>query len=119
MKKSAALFWFGLWHVGILYSQVVIQRKIDVPPAFWSTVQQKRSRFEHMQTVIQTSRRLDSFLYEAAQNFELSSNIQDQIEKQKNLMSFSRLILAGWYPLKGKARRLFENSYTVPMTTLV
>ncbi len=33
--------------------------------------------FEHMQTVIQTSRRLDSFLHEAAQNFELLSNILD------------------------------------------
>jgi hypothetical protein len=30
-----------------------------------------------MQTLIQTSRRLDSFLHEAAQNFELLSNIQD------------------------------------------
>ncbi len=33
-----------------------------------------------MQTVIQTSRSLDSFLHEAAQNFELLSNIQDQIK---------------------------------------
>jgi hypothetical protein len=46
---------------------------------FWSTVRWKRSQFEaHMQTVIQTSRRLDSFLHEAARNFELLSNIQDQ-----------------------------------------
>jgi hypothetical protein len=45
---------------------------------FWSTVQRKRSRFEHMQTVIQTSRRLDSFLHELAQDFDLLSNIQDQ-----------------------------------------
>jgi hypothetical protein len=30
-----------------------------------------------IQTVIRTSRRLDSFLYEAAQNFEVSSNIQN------------------------------------------
>jgi hypothetical protein len=35
MKKSAkVLFWFGLRDVGILYSQAVIQRKIDVSPAF-------------------------------------------------------------------------------------
>ncbi len=52
---------------------------------FWSTVQQKRSRFEHMQTVIQTSRRLDSFLHEAAQDFKLLSDIQDQKLKIKNL----------------------------------
>jgi hypothetical protein len=29
-----------------------------------------------MQTVIRTSRRVDSFLHEAAQNFEVFSNIQ-------------------------------------------
>jgi hypothetical protein len=37
-------------------------------------------RQDSMQTVNRTSRRLDSFLHEAAQNFELSSiksNIQD------------------------------------------
>jgi hypothetical protein len=31
-----------------------------------------------MQTVIQTSRRMDSFLQEAAQNFELLSNIKNK-----------------------------------------
>jgi hypothetical protein len=41
---------------------------------FWSTVRRKRSGFEHMQTMIKKSRRLDSFLHEAAQNFELLSN---------------------------------------------
>jgi hypothetical protein len=38
-----------------------------------------------MQTVIRTSRRLESFLHEAAQNFELLSNIQDQKLKIKNI----------------------------------
>jgi len=32
--QSAALFWFGLRDVGILYPQAVIQRKIDVSPSF-------------------------------------------------------------------------------------
>ncbi len=37
-----------------------------------------------MQTVIQTSRRLDSFLHEAAQNFEVFSNIfKSEIKKSK------------------------------------
>jgi hypothetical protein len=31
---SAALFWFGWWAVGILYSRAVIQKTIDVSPAF-------------------------------------------------------------------------------------
>jgi hypothetical protein len=38
-----------------------------------------------MQTVIQTIRRLDSFLQEAAQNFEPLPNIQDQNVKIKTL----------------------------------
>ena len=39
---------------------------------------QPKGRKDSNQTVIPTSRRLDSFLYEAAQNFDLFSNIQDQ-----------------------------------------
>jgi hypothetical protein len=35
-------------------------------------------RKDSMQTVIRISRRLDLFLHEAAQNFEIFSNIQDQ-----------------------------------------
>jgi hypothetical protein len=54
------------------------QEQLMSLPHFWSTVWRKRSRFEYMQNVIQTSRRLDSFLHEAAQNFELLSNTQDQ-----------------------------------------
>jgi hypothetical protein len=41
-------------------------------------VRQPIGRKDSKQTVIPTSRRLDLFLYEAAQNFELFSNIQDQ-----------------------------------------
>jgi hypothetical protein len=47
---------------------------------FWSNV---RRQFEHMQTGIQTSRRLNSFLHEADKNFELLSNIKDQKIKNK------------------------------------
>jgi hypothetical protein len=75
IRQSASLFSFGLRDVGILYSRAVIQRTIDVSPAFLELFCGKSSQFEHMQTVIQTSRRLDSFLHEAAQNFELLSNI--------------------------------------------
>jgi hypothetical protein len=41
-------------------------------------VRQPIGRNHSKQTVIPTSRRLDLFLYEAAQNFDLFSNIQDQ-----------------------------------------
>jgi hypothetical protein len=33
-RQSAALFWFGLRDVGILYSRAIIQRTIDVSPTF-------------------------------------------------------------------------------------
>ncbi len=41
-------------------------------------VRQPIGRQDSMQTLNRTSRRLDSFLHEAAQNSELLSNIQDQ-----------------------------------------
>jgi hypothetical protein len=41
-------------------------------------VRQPMGRKDSKQTIIPTSRMLDSFLYEATQNFELFSNIQDQ-----------------------------------------
>jgi hypothetical protein len=72
IRQSAALFWFELQDVGILYSRVIIQRTIDVSPAFL-----EHGLAEKI-AVIQTRRRLDSFLHEVAQNFELLSNIQDQ-----------------------------------------
>jgi hypothetical protein len=54
--------------------------------ALWRifSVRQPIGKQGSMQTV-KTSRRLDSLLHEAAQNFELLSNIQDQKLKIKNL----------------------------------
>jgi hypothetical protein len=40
-------------------------------------VRQPIGRQDNMLTVIRTSRRLDSFLHEVAQNFEVLSNIQE------------------------------------------
>jgi hypothetical protein len=34
IRQNAALFWFGLRDVGILYTQAVILRTIDVSPTF-------------------------------------------------------------------------------------
>ncbi len=34
IRQNASLFWFGLRDVGILYSRAVIQKTIDVSPAF-------------------------------------------------------------------------------------
>jgi hypothetical protein len=76
--KSAALFWFGLRDGGVLYSRAVIQRTIDVSPLFLEHGSAEKIAVKALQTAIQTRRRLDSFLHEAAQNFELLSNIQGQ-----------------------------------------
>ena len=48
-------------------------------------VGQPIGRKDSMQTVIRISRRLDLFLHEAAQNFEVVLNIQDQKLKIKNI----------------------------------
>ncbi len=54
IRQIAALFWFGLRDVGILYSRAIIQRTVDVSPAFLEhgSVRRKRLQFDHMQTVI-------------------------------------------------------------------
>jgi len=81
MKKSTkVLLYFGLGYgmLDCFTQEPQSKEQLKSLPHFWSTVQQKRSRFEHMQTLIQTNRRLDKFWHEAAQNFELLSNIQDQ-----------------------------------------
>ncbi len=70
-----ALFWFELWDAGIFYSQAVIQRTIVDFPAFLEHGLAEILRFLPIQIVIRTNRRLDSFLTEAAQNFEVFSNI--------------------------------------------
>jgi hypothetical protein len=54
--------------VGFLYSQAIIQRTIDVSPAFLEHGSAEKIGVGAHETVIQTSRRLDSFLHKAAQN---------------------------------------------------
>jgi hypothetical protein len=82
MKKSAKVLLYFRLDSGMLEfftHELYSNEQLIFLPHFWSTVRQKRSQFEHMQTVIQTCSRLDLFLHEAAQNFEVLSNIQDQI----------------------------------------
>jgi type II secretory pathway component PulM len=84
MKKSAKVLLYFRLDSGMLeFFTYVLQSKEQLIylAHFLGTVQGKRSRFEHMQTVIRTSRRLDSFLHEVAQNFEHLSNIQGQNKK--------------------------------------
>ena len=61
------------------HSAIRTKKELDFGGFFHQvTVRQPIGRQDSMQTVNRTSRRLDSFLHEAAQNFELLSNIQDQ-----------------------------------------
>jgi hypothetical protein len=72
---------FGLQLVSKESHHSTIQTKIEVHSGGFLNqmkVPQPIGRQDSMQTVILTSRRLESFLHEAAQNFELLSNIQDQ-----------------------------------------
>ncbi len=103
MPESQQLF-FGLQLVSRIfeeYQHPAIQTKIvqSFSEFFQQIkVRQPIGRKDSLQTVIRTSRRFDSFLYEAAQNFEVSYSYQifkTKIKKSKNLqrlMSFSRPI---------------------------
>jgi hypothetical protein len=90
MRESQQLF-LGLRLVSRIFEgnqQSAIQTKID-HHFWWIFSTNKRATANRKkgskQTVIPTSRRLDSFLYEVAQNFELFSNIQDQNKNIKNI----------------------------------
>jgi hypothetical protein len=70
---------FGLRLMSKEFQHPAIQTKIDEHfGVFFHQIKvcQPLGRQDSMQTVIRTSRRLDSFLQEAAQNFEVFSNIQ-------------------------------------------
>ncbi len=83
MKKSAkVLHYSGLdWgmFLQIFFSQAVIQRPIVDFPAFLETcLAEKIAVWDH---TTHDPNKLDSFLYEAAQNFEVFLKIQDQKKK--------------------------------------
>jgi hypothetical protein len=85
MRESQQLFW-RLRLVSEENQQSAIQTKIEHHFGRFCPQIKKRQpigRKDSKQTVIPASRRLHSFLYEAAQIFELFSNIQDQIKKSK------------------------------------
>jgi hypothetical protein len=77
MRERHQLF-FGLRLASKEFHHSAIQTKIEMHfGGFFHQmkVRQPIARQDSMQTVIRTSRRLESFLHEAAQNFEVFSNI--------------------------------------------
>jgi hypothetical protein len=79
MRERHQLF-FGLRLVNKEFQHPAIQTKTEQHfGGFFHQikVRQPIGRQDSMQTVIQTSGRLDSYLHEVAQNFEVFSNIQE------------------------------------------
>jgi hypothetical protein len=79
-------FFFGLRLVSEEFQHPAIQTKIVQPfGGFFHQIKvcQPIERKDSIHTVIRTSRRLDSFLYEEAQNFEVVSNNRTEIKKSK------------------------------------
>ncbi len=78
MRERHQLF-FGLWllkRIPTFRNQTKVEQHFG---GFFPQIKVRQSigRQVSMQTVISTSRRLDSFLHEVAQNFEVFSNIQE------------------------------------------
>jgi hypothetical protein len=104
---------FGLWLASKKFHHSAIQTKIELHfGGFFHQmkVRQPIGRQDSMQTVNRTSRRLDSFLHKAAQNFELW-NIQDQKLKIKSY--------SGGCPFKGLSNGTtlmqIQSGRTVPL----
>jgi hypothetical protein len=79
-SKNAGETSIVLWVAACIHHSA-IQTKIEVHfGGFFHQmkVRQPIARQDSMQTVIRTSRRLESVLHEVAQNFEVFSNIQDK-----------------------------------------
>jgi hypothetical protein len=82
-RQSSALFLFGLQNDGILYLRAAIQRTIDISPAILVHGSAKKIACKPWS---EQAGGLEAFLHEAAQNFEVVSNIfQNWNQKIKNL----------------------------------
>jgi hypothetical protein len=85
MRESYQLF-FGLRLACKKFHHSAIQTKIELHFGgffYQITLRQPIGRQDSMQTVIRTSRRLESFLHKAAQKFKLLSNIKIKNKKLK------------------------------------
>jgi hypothetical protein len=79
MPEKQQLF-FGLGLVSRIFQHPAIKTTVEHPfGGFFQQIKvcQPIGRKDSLQTVIQAGRRLDLFLDEAAQNFEVFSNIQN------------------------------------------
>ncbi len=79
MRDRHQLF-FGLRLVSKEFQHPAIQTKVEQHfGGFFHQINvcQPIGRQDSMRTVIRTNMRLDSFVHKAAQNFEVSSNIQE------------------------------------------
>jgi hypothetical protein len=87
MRERHQLF-FGLRLVSKEFQHTTIQTKMEQHfGRFFHQikVRQPIGRPDSMQTMIRTNRRLDSFLHEAVQNFEVFQIFKNELKKIKNL----------------------------------
>jgi hypothetical protein len=98
IRQSAALSWFGLRDVGILYSLEVVQRTIDVSPAFLEHGLLEKNAVGVQANLIQTSRILINFCMKrlrTSNSFQIFKIKNKNNNKTIQLMSCSRPIQ--WY----------------------
>ncbi len=98
--RESQLLSFGLRLVRKIFEETITT--CNPNQSLWkifssNKARQPIGRKDSIQTVNLTSRRLDSFLYEAVQNFEVFSNIQKWIEKIKKHIAVDVLFKA--YPM--------------------
>ncbi len=85
-KQERHQLFFGLWLVSKEFKHSAIQTKIEQHSGglfHQIKVRQPIGRQDSLQTWIQTSRRLDSFLHEAARNFEVFQIFNRRLKNQK------------------------------------
>ncbi len=105
IRQRATLFWFGLRDGGTLQI-FVIQRTIVDFRHCWSTVRRKRSRFVPIQTVIRTSKRLDSVCLKRLRTLKSFQKLKTKIKKSKTYVddifkAYPMILLSGrTVPLK-------------------
>ncbi len=120
MRESQQLF-LRLRLVSEENQQSAIQTKIEHHfVRFFQQIKGRQpiGRKDSKQTVIPTSRRLDSFLCEAAQIFELFSNSRSKLKNQKHIAvnvlfktyPYLMIPLSGWSNLAGRYLKRFRIS---------
>ncbi len=94
IRRSAALFWYELRDVRILYSRALIQRTIDVSPAFL-----EHGSEEKMSTCKPWSKQAGGWIHFCMKRLRTWTLIKYSRSKIKNIKSIAVDVLFKAYPL--------------------